>query len=121
MWVAVNKDGKVRLFEMPPKRFHAGPMLPAELFGFNDAVSVGDGKDEYSFWAIQEFRDSNRIDSGKCYGYRIMTESIEDGHKVWLTYVPDCIKDMTWEDEPVEVEIIIKKVNNHDRLRKRLQ
>ena len=53
MWVAVNRDGKARLFETPPRRFHDGPTLPAELVGFNDAVSVGDGKDEYSFWAVK--------------------------------------------------------------------
>ena len=49
MWVAVNRDGNARLFEMPPRRFHNGSTLPAKLVGFNDAVYVGDGKDEYSF------------------------------------------------------------------------
>lgn len=109
MWVAVNKNGNVRLFEMPPRRFHSGPMLPTKLVGFNDAVSVGDGEDTESFWAVQEYRDSNRIDNSKYYGYRIMTETEDpkDGHKVWLTYIPDCIKEMTWEDEPIEVKITI--------------
>ena len=112
MWVAVNKDGKARLFEMPPRRFHDGPMLPAELVGFDDAVSVGDGKDEYSFWAVQEFYKSNRIDDKAHYGYKLMTEDVEDGQPIWFEYVPDCIKDMTWEDEPVEVEITIKRKDN---------
>jgi hypothetical protein len=111
MWVAVNRDGKARLFEMPPRRFHDGPMLPAELVGFDDAVSVGDGKDEYSFWAVQKYYKSNEIE-GSEYGYIIMTEDIEDGRPIWFEYVPDCIKDMTWEDEPVEVEISIKRKEN---------
>jgi hypothetical protein len=108
MWVARNKNGKFRLFETPPRRYHDGPKLPAELIGFNDAVSVGDGEDEYSFWAVQKYYNSNIIE-GKEYGYRIMTEGTEDEHPVWFEYVPECIKDMTWKDEPVEVEIRIKK------------
>ena len=112
MWVAVNRDGKARLFEMPPRRFHNGPTLSSKLVGFNDAVYVGDGKDEYSFWAVQKFYKLNRIDDKSSFGYKFMTEDIDDGHPIWHEYVPDCIKDMTWEDEPVEVEISIKRKEN---------
>ena len=38
-----------------------------------------------------------------------MTEGVEDGRPIWFEYVPDCIKDMPWEDEPIEVEIFIKR------------
>ena len=106
MWIAINKDGRPKLFEMPPKRFHEGPMLSPELVGFNDAISVGN--DEYSFWAVQEFYDSNRIDDRKHLGYDIMTENEEEGHKVWHSYIPKCIENMTWEDEPIEIEISLK-------------
>ena len=41
-----------------------------------------------------------------------MTEGVEDGRPIWFEYVPDCIKDMTWEDEPVEVEMSIKRKEN---------
>lgn len=109
MWIAVNKDGRPKLFEMPPKRFHEGPALSPELVGFNDAISVGN--DEYSFWAVQEFCDSNRIDDRKHLGYNIMTENEEEGHKVWCSYVPKCVENMTWEDEPIEIEITIRPQN----------
>ena len=112
MWVAVNRDGKARLFEMPPRRFHNGSTLPAKLVGFNDAVYVGDGKDEYSFWAVQKFYKLNRIDDKSSFGYKLMTEDVDRRHPIWREYVPDCIKDMTWEDEPVEVEISIKRKEN---------
>ena len=108
MWIARNKSGDLRLFEMPPRRFHEGAALPSELVGFNDAVTVGDGKDEYSFWAHQEHCESNRIDDKKEYGIRLMTEKNENGKKIWYSYVPDCVKNMKWEDEPIEVEIHIK-------------
>ena len=52
MWIARNKNGELRIFEMPPRRFHDGPMIDSNLVGFNNAVSVGN--DEYSFWAVQE-------------------------------------------------------------------
>ena len=103
MWVARNKSGQLRLFEMPPRRFHDGPILSKELIGFNDSVSVGN--DEYSFWAIQEFYKSNRIDNNGAYGCKLMHEKIEDGHKVWVSYEPEFLKDLKWEDEPIEVEI----------------
>ena len=106
MWIAVNRDGRPKVFEMPPKRFHEGPALSPELVGFNDAISVGN--DEYSFWAVQEFYDSNRIDDRKHLGYNIMTENEEEGHKVWYSYIPKCVENMTWEDEPIEIEISIK-------------
>ena len=107
MWIAKNRSGDLRLFEMPPRRFHEGPSLSSELVGFNDAITVGN--DEYSFWAVQEFCKSNRIDDRKHYGYRLMTEKVENGHKVWFSYTPECFKNMRWEDEPIEVEIYIKQ------------
>ena len=106
MWIAVNKDGRPKLFETPPKRFHDGAMLSPELVGFNDAISVGN--DEYSFWAVQEFYNSNRIDDRKHLGYNIITEDEEEGYKVWYSYVPKCVENMTWEDEPIEIEISLK-------------
>ena len=109
MWIAVNKDGRPKLFEMPPKRFHEGPTLSPELVGFNNAISIGN--DEYSFWAVQEFYDSNRIDDRKHLGYNIMTENEEEGHKVWYSYIPKCVENMTWEDEPIEIEISLRPQN----------
>lgn len=107
MWIARNKEGDLRLFEGPPRRFHEGPMLDSRLTGFNDAVSVGN--DEYSFWAEQVYYESNKLPDGKCRGLMIMTEDYEDGHKVWFSYEPEWARDLIWEDEPVEVEIIRKK------------
>lgn len=109
MWAARNKNGKLRLFEMPPTRFHDGHSLPSELVGFNDAVSVGDGKDIYSFWAVQEFYKSNRIDNKKHYGYRLMYEHMEDGRQIWSEEEPEFLKDLKWEDEPVELDIVPRK------------
>jgi hypothetical protein len=107
MWIARNKNGELRIFEEPPRRYHEGPMLDSNLVGFNDTVSVGN--DDYSFWAVQEFYQSNRIDDRKHCGIRIMTERIENGKKFWYSYVPECAKELTWEDEPIEIEIQLKK------------
>lgn len=106
MWIARNRNGKLRAFEMPPRRFHSGSTLPYEKTGFNDAVYIDDGKeDTYSFWAIQEFYESNTIKDRKAYGMRLYTTK---GKDVWGTYEPEWAKTLTWEDEPVEVEICIK-------------
>ena len=105
MWLARNKYGVLRIFERKPKRFHDGPMLDSKYIGFNDAVTVGDGKDEYSFWAVQEFTDSNRIDDQRSFGIAILTERKEEGKTVIISYVPECAKNLTWEDDPVEVEL----------------
>lgn len=108
MWIARNKDGDLRLFEMPPRRFHEGPMLPGDLTGFNDAVTVGD--DPYSFWAVQKYCESDQLDDAKQYGITLYTEHVDnDGKKVWTPYVPECVKNLRWEDDPVEVDIIIKR------------
>lgn len=107
MWLAKNKNGALRIFERKPKRFHDGPMLGSKYIGFNDAVTVGDGKDDYSFWAVQEFLDSNRIDDQRSFGIAILTERKEEDKTVRISYVPECAKNLTWEDEPVEVGIYI--------------
>ena len=106
MWIARNKNGDLRIFDLPPRRFHAGPMLDSFKVGFNDAVTVGD--DEYSFWAVQEYFESNRIDNNKNYGLEIYTEAEESGKKVWFKYIPECVKDLTWEDDPKEIVICLK-------------
>ena len=109
MWIARNKlDNRLKVFELPPRRFHDGACLDSKLVGFNDSISVGDGKDDYSFWAEQIYYKSNEIPDKKCYGLRIMTEGVEDGHKVWYPYEPEWAKDLKWEDEPIEIEIIRK-------------
>lgn len=106
MWIARNKDGGLRLFEFPPRRFHEGPMLSPDLIGFNDAVSLGDD-DCYSFWAVPEYVNGNAI---KSYGLRFYTERyVDDKESIWAPYTPEDFKDLEWEDEPVEVEIIVKK------------
>ena len=104
MWIARNKDGDLRLFEFPPKRYHEGPMLSSKLTGFNDAVTLG--HDEYSFWAVPEYCNSNVI---KSYGLKFYTGPSES---MWVPYIPEVFKNMKWEDEPIEVELIIKR-NNH--------
>lgn len=101
MWLARNKNGDLRLFEMPPRRFHEGPMLSSELTGFNDAITVGN--DEYSFWAVQEYYQSNKIDNLKNYGLRLITEEISKGGKVWHSYEPEWAKGIKWEDKPIEI------------------
>jgi hypothetical protein len=37
-----------------------------------------------------------------------MTENEEEGHKVWYSYIPKCVENMTWEDEPIEIVISIR-------------
>ena len=106
MWLARNKLGDLRLFEMPPRRFHEGPMLSSELIGFNDAITVGN--DEYSFWVIQVYCQSNNISHSSSLGMKLMTEEISKGEKVWYSYEPEWAKDLKWEDEPIEVEMIRK-------------
>ena len=107
MWLARNKEGDLRLFEMPPRRFHEGPMLSSELTGFNDAITVGN--DEYSFWAIQVYYQSNNIKHSSSLGMKLMTEKQKpDGKIVWYKYEPEWAKGIKWEDEPIEVEILCK-------------
>lgn len=109
MWIARNKlDNRLKVFELPPRRFHDGACLDSKLVGFNDSISVGDGKDDYSFWAEQMYCDSNRIDDIKCYGFTLFTEGNETTNKVWFSYEPEWARDLKWEDEPVEVEITRK-------------
>ena len=109
MWIARNKlDNRLKVFELPPKRFHDGPGLDSNLIGFNDSVSVGDGKDIYSFWAEQMYSNSNKIDNKKCYGFTLFAEGYETKNKVWYPYEPEWTKDLKWEDEPIEIEIIRK-------------
>lgn len=102
MWIARNKDGHLRMFELPPRRFHDGACLNAELVGFDDAVSVGDGQDIYSFWAIQKYYQSNVLEKDS-YGIRLMKSCEDDSYE---TYIPDFCKDLKWEDDPIEISIL---------------
>ena len=104
MWLARNKDGSLRIFARPPRRFHDGAALEPQKVGFNDAITLGN--DDYSFWAVQEYCDSNRIDDFRNYGIDIRTEIIRNGEKYFIPYIPECARHITWEDEPIEVEII---------------
>ena len=104
MWLARNKDGSLRIFARPPRRFHDGAALESQKVGFNDAITLGN--DDYSFWAVQEYCDSNRIDDFRNYGIDIRTEIIRNGEKHFIPYIPECARHITWEDEPIEVEII---------------
>lgn len=104
MWLAKNKDGRLRIFARPPRRFHEGAALESQKVGFNDAITLGN--DDYSFWAVQEYCDSNRIDDFRNYGIDIKTIVIRNGEKYFIPYIPECAKHITWEDEPIEVEII---------------
>jgi hypothetical protein len=113
MWIARNRTGDLRIFETEPRRFHEGPGLSSKLVGFNDEISVGD--DEYSFWAVQEYCDSNLITDRIHFGLKIMTRGMEDGQEVFYMYEPDWARDITWEDKPVEVEITLKKSSNEDK------
>lgn len=102
MWVARNRTGELRCFEMPPRRFHSGSTLSSEKTGFNDAVYIDDGsEDTYSFWAVQKYYESNRIE-GKEYGFRLMKTICTD---TWGEYEPEWCKDLKWEDEPIEVDL----------------
>jgi len=105
MWIARNKDGELRLFEFPPRRYHEGAELSSSDTGFNDKVSVADGKDIYSFWAIQKYHRSNYLGMDS-YGIRIFTKQDEDAYS---KYEPECCKNLKWEDEPIEVSITILK------------
>lgn len=117
MWVARNRTGELRCFEMPPRRFHSGSTLSSEKTGFNDAVYIDDGsEDTYSFWAVQKYYESNRIE-GKEYGFRLMKTV---GTDTWGEYEPEWCKDIKWEDEPVEVgifpETMVLEVKGANRL-----
>lgn len=101
MWVARNRDGELRVFEMPPRRFHIGSSLPYKKTGFNDAVYIDDGTEDIcSFWAIQKYQNSNYIDDKKSYGIRLFYPKDEN---IWSLYEPEWAKTLRWEDEPVEV------------------
>lgn len=104
MWLAKNKDGSLRIFARPPRRFHDGAALEPQKIGFNDTITLGN--DDYSFWAVQEYCDSNRIDDFRNYGIDIRTEIIRNGERYFIPYIPECARHITWEDEPIEVEII---------------
>lgn len=108
MWLAKNKDGSLRIFARPPRRFHDGTALEPQKVGFNDTITLGN--DDYSFWAIQEYCDSNRIDDFRNYGIDIRTAVIRNGKEHFIPYIPECARHITWEDEPVEVEIIQKSL-----------
>ena len=41
--------------------------------------------------------------------YYLLGKRKEDGKKVWYSYVPECAKELTWEDEPIEIEIQLRK------------
>ena len=104
MWLARNKNGNLRIFARPPRRFHEGAALESQKVGFNDAITLGN--DDDSFWAVQEYCDSNRIDDFRNYGIDIKTIVIRNGEKYFIPYIPECAKHITWEDEPIEVGII---------------
>lgn len=108
MWIARNRTGDLRCFEMPPRRFHDGPLLYKPDIGFNDDVYIRDGKEDiYSFWAVQEWHGSNKITNGHCRGFRLMRPC---GENTWEEYEPKWIKNITWENEPVEVLIFPKEL-----------
>lgn len=109
MWLARNRDGSLYCFEKRPRRYHEGPMLSIPYIGFDDDVYVGDGKDIYSFWAVQDIHNSNEIESARSYGFSLMRPC---GKKILEEYVPEWAKELTWEDEPVEVELIPSKSND---------
>ena len=113
MWIARNRTGDLRIFETEPRRFHEGPRLSSKLEGFNDEISVGN--DEYSFWAVQEYCDTNLITDRKQLGLEMWIRGMMDGQEVCYRYEPEWVKDITWEDKPVEVDIIRKKSSNEDK------
>jgi len=103
MWVARDRDGKLRLFQSIPRRYHEGPGLSSDKVGFNDAVTIGD--DEYSFWAIQKFYKSNIIDPD-CHGILFYKSTDREG--VTASYGHEVFRDLTWEHEPIEVEVVAR-------------
>ena len=114
MWLAKNKNGSLKIFDRPPRRFHEGAALESQKVGFNDAVTLGN--DDYSFWAVQEYCDSNKIDDFRNYGIDIRTMVIRNGEKYFIPYIPECAKHITWEDAPIEIEIIPKGATKYDYL-----
>lgn len=110
MWLARNRYGNLHCFEKRPRRYHEGPTLSRPYIGFNDDVYIKDGKlDIYSFWAVQDRHNSNEITSERSHGFRLLRPC---GEKTFEEYEPEWAKEITWEDEPVEVELIPSKISN---------
>lgn len=88
MWAARNKsDGKVMVFSGKPRRYHDGYFLQRNLKGLNDSITVGDGKDTYSYWIDRTFR----------------------GLDFWGSEekLPKCLSDLKWTDEPIRISLNI--------------